>query len=60
MNNNDQCEDIDECELYGSNEKCPRRNNICHNTDGSFECKCKDSKMVQFISENCYSEEVIT
>ena len=31
--------DINECET--DNGGCDRRSTICHDTDGSFECKCR-------------------
>ena len=31
--------DIDECKT--DNGGCDRRSTICHNTGGSFECKCR-------------------
>lgn len=35
-----QCEDIDECSL--AEKPCPRDNENCYNTPGSFVCVCPD------------------
>ncbi|KAM3279919.1 hypothetical protein ACQJBY_046976 [Aegilops geniculata] len=53
------CEDIDECELRKQDPKYedlyPCRKGICHNTPGSYLCKCKAGKRSDGTSFGCQS-----
>lgn len=40
LNQNRECEDIDECARYGSSV-CSPDTSICRNTMGSYKCECK-------------------
>ena len=55
---NDQCVDIDECMEQGSNIACPKSQNSCKNTPGSYECICTDSTWYKMESGNCKEEEI--
>ena len=39
---------------------CPRSNNICKNTDGSYECQCKNGYPYKNNGGDCLSEEIET
>ena len=39
---------------------CPRKNNICQNTDGSYECQCKNGYPYKNNGGDCLSEEIKT
>ena len=58
INDNGQCDDFNECK--NSNKVCPKSYNVCENTEGSFECKCKYSQWFKVLSEDCISEEILT
>ncbi|XBI75026.1 hypothetical protein VPH35_068456 [Triticum aestivum] len=53
------CEDTDECELRKQDPKYedlyPCRKGICHNTPGSYLCKCKAGKRSDGTSFGCQS-----
>ena len=56
---NDQCVDIDECMEQGSNIACPKLDNSCKNTPGSYECICTDSTWYKMESGDCKKEEIM-
>ena len=55
-----KCEDINECNVFGSNKMCPKKRNSCENTEGSYECKCSRADLFKEISGDCTSEEIQT